>query len=356
MRMKETSDFTNMKKKSLFLLLIPLLLTSCGKSGVPFATIKGLIDNIGADDLFPYYHVTGMMDFNNCVIDVDANFTNTPKENTYVPYARYNEGFYNASLDITESKPENIIIYGMSSKSYWLRAPLRINKENFYKTVANTTGTGKFNDMSINVNYETGRIGTIGKDITGAKIELVDLNTLNMTYKMGEVETALVLTRENPITDAPITVFNGTWKDTNGNVLVLKQGERENRTCAHSLIQSIITSYAGQQGSINPSRNVMTYETLPNGGFAFVGNKVHTNVTVDNYPYYFDPAKLELEWDESNPLPCYKSQVNAKVNIRFEYDSNGWLVKESMTSLEYNYSVATDAQISLVATYTYKFN
>ena len=62
------------------------------------------------------------------------------------------------------------------------------------------------------------------------------------------------------------------------------------------------------------------------------------------------------EWDEYEPLPCYKNVVNAKVNIRFEYNAEGWLVKETMQSLNYSYKTATDAQISLIATYSYKFS
>ena len=111
-------------------------------------------------------------------------------------------------------------------------------------------------------------------------------------------------------------------------------------------------------GSANPSKNNMTYEYAADGGFVFVGNAVHTNVKIDNYPYYPDyNAHPELgDWDEDDPLPCYKNLVNAKVNVRFEYNKDGWLVKEEMTSLGYDYNEASDAQISLVANYTYKFS
>lgn len=347
-----------MKKKGLLFLLIPLLLTSCGKNGASFKAIKERIDAISDEELFPYYHVSGMMDFDNQIIDVDEDFTRSPKSDTYVPYARYNEGFYNAALDDSEPNPEDVIIYGMSSKSYFLRAPLRITKANFYQTVANTSGTGKFNGISININYETGRIGSIGDTIVGAKIyfeDLYQLNVLTMEYEENGTPKKITLNREGTISEDTVNIYNGTWKNTS-NTLVLVQGERENRTCANALLRSIITSYAGQSGSINPSINTMKYELLDNGGFAFVGEKSHTNVMIDNFPYYFDPERLGIEWDETNPLPCYKSQVNAKVNIRFEYNSDGWLVKESMTSLDYDYNKSSDSQISLVSVYTYKFS
>ena len=62
------------------------------------------------------------------------------------------------------------------------------------------------------------------------------------------------------------------------------------------------------------------------------------------------------EWDPDDPLPLYyKNTVNAKVNIRFEYNKDGWLVKESMTSVDYNFNVASTSQVSLEAVYSYQF-
>ena len=36
---------------------------------------------------------------------------------------------------------------------------------------------------------------------------------------------------------------------------ILKQDQRINLSCAYSILKGIITSYAGQEGSINPSKN-----------------------------------------------------------------------------------------------------
>ena len=67
------------------------------------------------------------------------------------------------------------------------------------------------------------------------------------------------------------------------------------------------------------------------------------------------PVVNEFHPRSSPFFPCYKSIINAKANIRFEYDANGWLVKEELTSLDYNYAKASADQIALVAEYTYKF-
>ena len=259
-----------MKKKFLSLLLLPLVLTSCGSKGLSFAEIKQKVDSLSSELKYPYYRVIGTLDFNNEVIEVDATFDKTPSNETLVPYARYNEGFKNSKLD----KTDNVVLYGLSSRSYWLRAPLRITKDNFY---------------------------------------VVDEN--------GE----------------------------------------ENKTCAHYIIEHIITSYQGEKGAINPPSSVMTYELAGDEGFAFVGNNVHTQCNIDNYPYYPDPAAHpELDpdgigWDEENPLPCFDNRINAKVNVRLEYNKDGWLIKEQLSSIDYNYNVSSASQVALAAVYSYTF-
>ena len=255
-----------MKKKFLSLLLLPLVLTSCGSKGVSFAALKAQVDTLGSAPLYPYYRVIGSLDFNNEVLEVDATFDKTPSTEAVVPYARYNAGFYNARLD----ESEDAVIYGTSSRSYWLRAPLRVTKDNFY---------------------------------------------------------------------------------------VLDDEGQEASSDAHYILSHIITSYMNESGAINPPTNKIIYELHDDGSFSYVGEKVHTEFKLDNYPYYPDPAEHpELgDWDEDNPLPCYNNKVNAKVNVRFDYNKDGWLVKESLSSIEYNYNNSTASQIALVAVYNYKF-
>ena len=261
-----------MKNKKLGLLLIlPFALVSCGKAA-SFESVKSKIDEISSEPLYPYYHVVGYLDFNNEVMDVDAVFDKTPSPDTFVPYARYNDGFYCPSASTAESAAgkDNTIIYGMASRSYWLRAPLRLHKDNFY---------------------------------------------------------------------------------------VVDDKGKENMTSGHYIIEHIITSYVDEGGAINPSKNKMKYEITSDGGFAFVGKKSHTTFRIDNYPYYPDVAthpELE-EWDPDFPLPCYANQINAKVNVRLEYNKDGWLVKESLKTSDYNYKKATAGQVALEATYSYKF-
>ena len=94
------------------------------------------------------------------------------------------------------------------------------------------------------------------------------------------------------------------------------------------------------------------------GGFVVGGKNVRTKVTIDNYPYYLNYAKHpELgEWDEFEPLPCYKSVVDGRFDIRFEYDANGWLVSETLRTHDYDYRDSTDSQVALKSVYTYKFS
>lgn len=344
-----------MKRKWLLLSLAPLALASCG--GAVSSTFEAIRDKIGAlpsSASYPYYRVVGMMDFNNEILEVEQTFKEAPIDGEFVPYARYNEGFYNAAMDGVEPNPADILIYGMASRSYWLRAPLRLTADNFYKTIALDRGSGTFDGLAFDVNYSTGQIGTIGDEITGARLAKVDDSHVSLTYMKGEEQTVLNFARSGE--GDPEAFYAGKWV-SGDHELDLTQGTRENRTCGHYIISHLVTSYMDLDGSANPSKSVMRYQELDDGGFVFYGKAVHTNVRVDNYPYYPDyNAHPELGyWDEDDPTPCYKNTVNAKVNIRFEYDADGWLRKEEMTSLGYSYKTATDAQISLVAEYYYKF-
>lgn len=265
-----------MNKKYFSLLLLPLVLTSCGQASLSLEKAKEIVSHYSTETVYPYYKVIGSLDYNGEILNVNETFDRTPETNKFVPYARYNEGFFNENAD-PRSSDFDIIIYAMASRSYWLRAPLRINSENFF------------------------------------------------TYSIDKM--------------------SGEYTDS------------ENNTCAHYILEHLVTSYVGQAANANPSSKSMTIEAMPDGGIAFVGKEVHTSVTIDNYPYYPDyDNNPELgTWKEYNPLPCYMNRVNAKVNIRFVYNADGWLVRETMTSIGYNPNLASKTQVSLDAVYSYEF-
>ena len=342
-----------MKRKYFALsLLLPLTLASCG-SGASFEAVKAVVDQIDSTNQYPYYHVKGVLDFNNEIIEVDQDFDKTPSANTFVPYARYNDGFA-TSLDGAEAVG-NVKIFGMASKSYFLRAPLRIHKDNFYATLGNEKGNGTYNGQYFEVRYNTGAIGVIG-DMTDVTLSEMSAASIKLNYTLNEEAKSVVFNRETEYNEK--IPYNGTFKDAEGHTLVLNQKERLNKTCANYIIESIITSFAEDGVLYNPSSMKMTYELHEDGSFAFVGKKVHSKVFIDNYPYYPDPeAHPEMgSWEASNPLPCYKNYINGKYNIRFEYNKDGWLTKEWLETLDYNYNTASRYQASLVSTYSYKFS
>lgn len=354
-----------MKKKLLSLLLFPLILTSCGEANFSLDQMREKLSNLSDEALYPIYKVVGTADFDNLVTDVDAEFHNDPGIDTFVPYSRYNTGFYNMTADISEADPNNIIIYSLASKSYWLRAPLRITKSNFYQEVYSIKDATLNNEAITinNRNYEIGEITLLDENgqpqkYLDSKIKSAVDKLLTITAKKdGSEETSqIVFTNQGEVDES--YAYAGTFKDANNNVLVINKGSRENTTCAHYLIQHIITSYLGQTGSTNPSKNQMRMEYHEDGSFSFIGDAVHSIIYIDNLPYYPDPAEHPEvgEWDPEYPIPCYKNKVNAKVNIRFDYNAEGWLVKESMSTIDYNYDVSTVSQCSVVAVYGYKFN
>lgn len=259
-----------MKKRFLYLFLLPFLLASCGEPTVSLDVMREKVNEVDDAPLYPIYKVIYAIDFNNMEDSNEATFDQTPEPEKFVPYSRYNDGFYHPDLDNSEDE-ENVVIYSMASHSYWLRAPLRISKSNFY---------------------------------------------------------------------------------------VIDEDGTENTTCAHYLIEHIITSYYGIPGTVNPSKNRMQMSINQDGDFIFFANGVHTKVNIDNVPYYPDySAHPELgdEWNYDSPLPCYLNVVNAKVNISFRYNKDGWLVEEKMESVGYDYNVSTPAQVSLRSVYGYLF-
>ena len=270
-----------MKKKLALLLLTPLLLTSCNQNSVSFAKLKAHIDNIADSGEHPYYRVNGALDFNGTITEIseeDGLFDKNPNGASYVANARYYEGFYNAfTSDSDVDNESDVVIFAMSSRSYWLRAPLRIHKDN----------------------------------------------------------------------------FSVMLKDENG-----QDTEQENPTCAHHILDYIICAWLDASGSVNASSNKPYYEILNDGGFAIGGRAIRTKVTIDNYPYYLNYAKHpELgEWDEYEPLPCYKSVVDGRFDIRFEYDKDGWLKSEMLQTVDYDYAKTIDSQVALKSVYTYKFS
>lgn len=363
--MIETSGYTNMKKKFLSLLLFPLVLTSCGNSPVSLEQMRGKIADVSDEAKYPYYKVVGSIDFNNQVLEVDAEFSNDPGYNTFVPYSRYNEGFYNATADTSEANLDDIIIYSLASKSYWLRAPLRIHKSNFYAEVY-TISSATMNGGAITIDITNGEIGSLTlKDMAGVRdfvdckiSEVSEAGLLITAYHVeGEEREERTFTFSRTSTYDETLEYAGEFKDNHDNKLVVKKGVRENTTCAHYLLQHIITSYIGQTGSTNPSKNQMKMSYTADGGFVFYGEAVHSQVLIDNFPYYPDPSEHpEIgEWDEEYPIPCYKNKINAKVDVRFEYNAEGWLVKEELSSSGYDYNTVSASQVSLKAVYGYKF-
>ena len=281
MRMNSTSGYINMKNKLVLLLLTPLLLTSCNNNAVSFSKLKEHIDGIANTGEHPYYRVNGSLDFNGIITEIgqeDGLFDQNPNGVSYVANARYYEGFYNAfTTDSDVEKESDVVIFGMASRSYWLRAPLRIHKDNF---------------------------SVMLKDENGA-----DTNT-------------------------------------------------ENPTCAHHFLDYLICAWLDAGGSVNASTNKPYYEILSDGGFAIGGRNVRTKVTIDNYPYYLNYERHpELgTWSEFEPLPCYKSVVDGRFNIRFVYDKDGWLKSETLQTVDYDYRKTTDSQVALKSVYTYKFS
>ncbi len=255
-----------MKKRFAGLLLIPLVLTSCGHKGVSFDDLQARIDNIAVSEEHPYYRVVGVLDFNNSVTEVDAQFVNMPDGETFVPYARFNPGFY---LPMYETNSEEDTIYSlMASRSYWLRVPLKIDRTNF------------------------------------------------IAY------------------------------DEDGNI---------NSSCVFASLQSVITSWFGQVGSANPSSCYAYYELNDDGGFVIAGDKVHTNIRIDNYPCYPDTGSPYQAWDaDVNAFPAYKNTVDGKFNIRFEYNKDGWLKREYLASIDYDYSKSSASQVCLESRYYYQ--
>ena len=279
--MNKISGCINMNKKLVLLLLTPLLLTSCSKNSVSFEKLKEHIDNIENTGEHPYYRVNGSLDFNGIITEIgeeDGLFDKNPNGISYVANARYYEGFYNAyTSDSDVDSEEDVVIFAMASRSYWLRAPLRIHKDNYYVML----------------------------------------------------------------------------KDENG-----QETDHENPTCAHHFLDYLICAWLDANGSVNASTNKPCYEILSDGGFAIGGKSVRTKVTIDNYPYYLNYSKHpELgEWDEYEPLPCYKSVVDGRFDIRFEYDKDGWLKSETLKTVDYDYNKHTDSQVALKSVYTYKFS
>jgi hypothetical protein len=270
--MNSTSGYINMKKKLALLLLVPLIATtSCAKDD-GLSAVKQRVDQIEKTDLHPYYRVIGSIDYNNTFLQIDENFDQMPQANKFVPHARYNEGFYNVAAqtiyDETMLDESDIVINMMASRSYWLRAPLKVDKTNF------------------------------------------------------EVKT--------------------------------ESGAR-NSTCAVSNLIKLIATWYGTVN--NPSSKNPYFVLLDDGGFAIGGVEMHTKFKIDNFPIYPDhnahPTEI-MEWDEDDPLPMYLTEAEGKVNIRFEYDKDGWLKREYCATVGYDYSKATAGQFAFESRYIYK--
>lgn len=137
---------------------------------------------------------------------------------------------------------------------------------------------------------------------------------------------------------------------------------RVNSSCAYDCIAHIITSWMDDGIPTNPSSSYITYELLDNGGFAIGGKAVHTKVRFDNYPAYPDPeSHPEMfgpdVWDfDFRPLPCYENFVDGKFDIKFTYDKDGWLISESLQTIDYDFDSSSYSQVAMKANYYYKFS
>lgn len=142
-----------MNKKIALTLLVPLLLTSCRTNTVSLDAIIKHIDKIENTGEHPYYVVAGSIDIGGRITEItEGVFDKMPNGSTYVANARYNEGFYNARAERTMMHgvdyydESEIVIYGMASRSYWTRMPLRLHKDNFYVTrIDEDTGEEELN-------------------------------------------------------------------------------------------------------------------------------------------------------------------------------------------------------------------
>ena len=269
-----------MKKKSLLLFIVPILLTSCGNSHrVSFEKFTEKMNSIVNTHEHPYYHVQGYCDYYAEEIMVDWDFDKQPEGDTFTPFARYNEGFYldtttDADILILGGGEDDVLIYGMASHSYFLRMPLYINQENWYA-------------------------------------EFDDAGTLV-----------------------------------------------ENPTCAHARFQKLILNWYQSTDTSQPSSNYVYYEDLGEDGFAIGGSKVHTVFYIDNHPLYPDPSKNPLapKWTPDDPYPALSHEIDAKVSIRFEYNKDGWLTREYLSTIGYDHAKDSKTQVYLESYYTYKFN
>ena len=260
-----------MNKKFLLLLLVPLVMTSCSNHST-FKAVKSRVNSIEKTTEHPYYRVIGSIDYNSTYLTIDETFDQQPKADEFVPYARYNEGFYNLQAqqiyDEATLQDDQIVIYMMASRSYWLRAPLKIDRENF-----------------------------------------------------------------------DVAMENG----------------KRNSTCAYANILKLIATWYGTVN--NPSNKNPYFDLLPNGGFAIGGVEMHTKFKIDNYPYYPDPKSHPeevAEWDPTDPLPMYLAEAEGRVNIRFEYDQNGWLKREYCATAGYDYNKAIKGQFAFESRYYYQ--
>ena len=129
------------KNKFLLLAIIPLLLTGCKHKGVSFKELLKHVNGIENTEEHPYYRVAGSLDMRGMILEIDPEdsvFDQMPTGNSYVANARYNEGFYNPVAEtltqggVAAYSEEDTVIFGMASRSYWLRMPLRLHKDNFY--------------------------------------------------------------------------------------------------------------------------------------------------------------------------------------------------------------------------------
>ena len=119
-----------------------MILTSCGQRGTSFKALLNRVNKIADTHEHPYYYVNGAIDINGRILEIneeDGTFEAMPNGYSYVENARYYEGFYCAKAErmqmggVSDYEESEIVIHAMASRSYWLRMPLRLHQDNFYK-------------------------------------------------------------------------------------------------------------------------------------------------------------------------------------------------------------------------------
>ena len=295
MKMNSTLGYTSMKKSLFLTLLIPLLLTSCGRNGVSLSKMRSRIDGIEDTHEHPYYKVVGSIDIAGMVTEIteeDGTFDKMPNGQTYVANARYNEGFYNATaermtmLGVSDYDEEDIIIYGMSSRAYWSRMPIRLHKDNFY-----------------------------------AEREITD--------KEGNIKKEL----NKSCGYANLLYYITAWIDAYGSI----------NASTNRMYMELLPGGGFAFGGDNVRTQILIDNYPCYMNFETNGDIIGSDEWEEDFPL---------------PCYSYNGSgfIDGRFNIRFVYDKDGWLQSEYVATSDYDYRKTTQGQLAFKAVYSYKFS